>query len=158
MPTYVRTQEIAHPIGARGRFALRVTSPEVELRAGHGTQATARIQFELRADSEEEADELFERVRYRVRQGDGLLEVSEPRKTGAGIGSIVRLLVTGSARVGVVHHRDASPITRRLRSRGSAPTSPHPASTARRSTAPSRATSSSTASAATSAFAASPAT
>ena len=101
MPTYVRTQEIAHPIGARGRFALRVTSPEVELRAGHGTQATARIQFELRADSEEEADELFERLRYRVRQGDGLLEVSEPRRSGAGIGSIVRLLVTGSARVGV---------------------------------------------------------
>jgi hypothetical protein len=100
MATYVRTQEIAHPIGARGRFTLRVTNPEVELRAGDGTQAAARIQFELRADSEEEADELFERVRYRVRQGDGLLEVTEPRRTEPGIGGIVRLLTIGSARIG----------------------------------------------------------
>jgi hypothetical protein len=100
MATYVRTQEIAYQIGARGRFALRVSSPDVELRAGDGTQATARIQFELRAASEEEADELFERVRYRVRQGDGLLEVTEPRRTEPGIGGIVRLLTSGSARVG----------------------------------------------------------
>src|SRR5215204_4371689 len=100
MATYVRTQEIAHQIGARGRFALRVTSPDVELRSGDGMEATARIQFELRADSEEEADELFERVRFRVRQGAGLLEVTEPRRTDAGIGSIVRLLGIGSGRVG----------------------------------------------------------
>jgi hypothetical protein len=100
MATYVRTQEIASQIGARGRFALRVTSPDVELRAGDGMEATARIQFELRADSEEEADELFERVRFRVRQGAGLLEVTEPRRTDAGIGSIVRLLGIGSGRVG----------------------------------------------------------
>jgi hypothetical protein len=100
MATYVRTQEIAYEIGARGRFALRVTSPDVELRAGDGTQATARIQFELRADSEEEADELFERVRFRVRKGSGLLEVTEPRRTDAGIGSIVRLLGIGSGGVG----------------------------------------------------------
>ena len=102
MATYVRTQEIAHEIGARGHFALRVTSPDVELRAGDGTRATARIEFELRADSEEEADELFERVRFRVRQGDGLLEVTEPRRTEPGIGGIVRLLAMGGARVGAV--------------------------------------------------------
>src|SRR6188508_3269278 len=89
MATYVRTQEIAHEIGARGHFALRVTSPDVELRAGDGTRATARIEFELRADSEEEADEIFERVRFRVRQGEGLLEVTEPRKTEPGIGAVV---------------------------------------------------------------------
>src|SRR6187397_2472388 len=102
MATYVRTQEIAHEIGARGHFALRVTSPDVELRAGDGTRATARIEFELRANSEEEADELFERVRFRVRKGEGLLEVSEPRRTEPGIGGIVRLLTMGGARVGAV--------------------------------------------------------
>jgi len=102
MATYVRTQEIAHEIGARGHFALRVTSPDVELRAGDGTRATARIEFELRANSEEEADELFERVRFRVRKGEGLLEVTEPRKTEPGIGGIVRLLTMGGATVGAV--------------------------------------------------------
>jgi Putative adhesin len=99
MATYVRTQEIAHDIGARGRFALRVTSPDVELRAGEGTVATVRIKIELRAGSDEEADELFERLRFRVREGDGLLEVSEPRREDTGIGSIVRLLGIGDVRV-----------------------------------------------------------
>jgi Putative adhesin len=99
MPTYVRTQEIAHDIGARGRFVLRVTSPDVELRATDGTAATVRIKIELRAGSEEEADEIFERMRFHVRQADGILEVTEPRRDDSGIGSIVRLLGIGSARV-----------------------------------------------------------
>ncbi len=99
MATYVRTQEISHDIGARGRFALRVTSPDVELRAGEGTTATVRIKVELRAGSEEEADELFEHMRFRVRSDDGSLEVTEPRRDDSGIGSIVRLLGIGSARV-----------------------------------------------------------
>jgi hypothetical protein len=99
MTTYVRTQEISHEIGARGRFALRVTSPDVELRAGDGTTAKVRIKIELRAGSEEEADELFERMRFHVRQADGALEVTEPRRGDAGIGSIVRLLGIGSVRV-----------------------------------------------------------
>ena len=99
MATYVRTQEIAHEIGARGRFTLRVTSPDVELRAGDDTTATVRIKIELRAGSEEEADELFERMRFHVRQGEGVLEVAEPRRDDSGIGSIVRLLGIGSARL-----------------------------------------------------------
>jgi Toastrack DUF4097 len=99
MTTFVRTQEITHELGARGRFALRATSPDVELRAGHGTTATVRIKVELRAGSDEEADELFERLRFNVRPGDGVLEVYEPRKDDAGIGSIVRLLGIGTARV-----------------------------------------------------------
>lgn len=99
MATYVRTQEISHEIGARGRFMLRVTSPDVELRAGDDTTATVRIKIELRAGSEEEADELFERMRFHIRQADGLLEVTEPRRDDSGIGSIVRLLGIGSARV-----------------------------------------------------------
>ena len=99
MTTYVRTQEISHEIGGRGRFALRVTSPDVELRAGDGTTASVRIKIELRAGSEEEADELFEGMRFHVRQADGVLEVTEPRRDDSGIGSIVRLLGIGSARV-----------------------------------------------------------
>jgi hypothetical protein len=99
MATYVRTQEITHDIGARGRFALRVTSPDVELRGGDGTTATVRIKVELRAGSEEEADALFERLRFHVRQADGILEVTEPRRDDAGIGGIIRLLGIGSVRV-----------------------------------------------------------
>ena len=99
MATYVRTQEIAHDIGVRGRFALRVTSPDVELRAGDGTAATVRIKVELRAGSEEEADELFDRMRFHVRAADGLLEVTEPRRDDSGIGTIVHLLGIGSARI-----------------------------------------------------------
>jgi len=67
MATYVRTQEIAHEIGARGHFALRVTSPDVELHATDKTTARVRVQFELRADTDAEADELFERVRVSPR-------------------------------------------------------------------------------------------
>jgi hypothetical protein len=101
MATYVRTQEISHQIGAGGRFALRVTSPDAQLRAGGGDTASVRVEFELRADSEEEADEYFERLRFRVRHADGVLEVSEPRRDDSGIGSIARLLGIGSARLEV---------------------------------------------------------
>lgn len=97
MATYVRTQEIAHDIGARGRFALRVTSPEIELRASDDTTARVRIKLELRAASEEEADEIFERLRFNVRPSDGSLEVTEPRRSDAGIGSLIRLLGIGGA-------------------------------------------------------------
>jgi hypothetical protein len=91
MAVYVRTQEIEHGIGPSGRFALRVTSPEVHLRGVDGGKAVVRIKFELRAGSEEEADELFERVQYTVRESANALEVQEPRRGDSGIGAIVRL-------------------------------------------------------------------
>jgi hypothetical protein len=99
MATYVRTQEIFHDIGARGRFALRVTSPDVELRSGVDTTARVQVKLELRAASEEEADEIFERLRFHVREADGVLEVTEPRRNDAGIGSLIRLLGIGSASI-----------------------------------------------------------
>ncbi len=34
MATFTRTQEIEHEIGERGRLTLRVTDPDVEMRAG----------------------------------------------------------------------------------------------------------------------------
>jgi len=100
MATFVRTQEIAHEIGERGQLALRVTNPDVEMRGGDGTVARIRVSFEIRAASEAEADEIFDRLRYRVSQGAGSLEVAEPKHgSDAGLGSIVRLFGIGSGQV-----------------------------------------------------------
>jgi len=100
MAVFVRLQEIEHEIGPTGRFALRVTSPDVELRATDGGRARVRIQFEIRAESEAEADVLFERVRFHVSDRDGSLEVAEPKLAGSrGIGSLVRIFGIGGARV-----------------------------------------------------------
>jgi hypothetical protein len=101
MPTFVRTQQIERPIGPNGRFALRVTSPDVELRASRDTTARVSVQFELRAADDAEADELFERVRFHVREGDGFLEVTEPKRGDSGIGGIARMFGIGSARAEV---------------------------------------------------------
>ena len=100
MATFVRTQEIAHEIGEQGRFALRLTSSDVEMRGDDGTVARVRITFEIRAGTESEADEIFDRLRYEVTQGVGSLEVSEPKHgPGAGLGSLVRLFGIGSGQV-----------------------------------------------------------
>ncbi len=100
MATFVRTQEVAHEIGERGRFALRVTSPDVQMRADDGTVARVRISFEIRATTDAEADEIFDRLRFRVTEGNGALEVAEPRHgSGAGLGSLVRLFGMGSGQV-----------------------------------------------------------
>jgi hypothetical protein len=99
MATFVRTQEIEHEIGPSGRFALRVTSPDAELRAVHGGLARVRIQFELRAATESEADELFERVRFHDERGSGSLEITEPKRGDSGLSSIVRILGIGNAKM-----------------------------------------------------------
>jgi hypothetical protein len=98
MTTFVRTQEIEHDIAPGGRFALRVTSPDVELHATDAATARVRVQFEVRADSEAEADEIFERARFHVRETVEGLEVTEP-KHASGLGAIVRMFGTGSARI-----------------------------------------------------------
>lgn len=99
MATYSRTQEIEHRIGAGGRFALRVTSSEVELRAVPGNVARVTVEFEMRAGSDEEADRIFEQVKFRVDAGEGHLEVGEPRRGEHGIDAITRLLGFGSSHV-----------------------------------------------------------
>ena len=99
MATFVRTQEIEHEIGPTGRFSLRVTSPDVELRAVEGGAARVRVQFEVRAPSESEANDIFERVRYHVAEGSGSLEVTEPKHGDSGLGTIVRILGMGSAKI-----------------------------------------------------------
>jgi len=93
----VRQQVIEHEIGPTGRFGLRVTTPDVDLRATDGPIATVRVEFELRADNDAHADELLERVRFEVQERPGALDVTEPRHGGGGVGSIARLLGMGSA-------------------------------------------------------------
>ena len=99
MATFVRTQEIEHDIGPNGRFTLRVTSPEVELRAIDGGTARVRVEFELRGASDAHADEAFERLRYTVHQGEGLLEVAEPKRDSGGLATIAGILGLSSDRV-----------------------------------------------------------
>ena len=99
MATFVRTQEIEHDIGTDGRFTLRVTSPEVELRAVDGGTARVRVEFELRGASDAHADDAFERFRYTVHQGEGLLEVAEPKRDSGGLAAIAGILGLASDRV-----------------------------------------------------------
>ena len=95
MATFSRVQEIQHAIGARGHLGLRVTSPDVELRAIDGDTANARVTFEIRAASESQADEIFERIKFQVREGPGSLEIAEPKDGMGGIGGLVRLFTGG---------------------------------------------------------------
>lgn len=95
MPRFVRQQEIEHEIGPTGRFLLRATSPDVEIRAHPQGSARVAIEFELKAGTDAEADELFDRVRYQISERAGALEVTEPRSSG-GVGGIGRMLGLGS--------------------------------------------------------------
>lgn len=99
MATFVRVQEVERELGSDGRFSLRVTNPDIELRGTDGTVARVRIEYGVRASSEEEADQVLERVRFAVREGEGSLEIAEPKHDGSGLGTIVRLLSGGGARV-----------------------------------------------------------
>jgi hypothetical protein len=95
MAAYVRTQEIDHEIGPTGRFSLRVTSSDVELRQKDGSRARVRVEFDIRAATDAEADEILDRAAFRVNRGDGLLEITEPKRADNGLGSIVRILGMG---------------------------------------------------------------
>ena len=99
MATFVRTQEIEHVIGPDGHFTLRVTSPDVELRAVDGGTARVRVEFELRGASDAHADDAFERLQYTVHQAEGLLEVAEPKRDSGGLAAIAGILGLSSDRV-----------------------------------------------------------
>jgi Toastrack DUF4097 len=108
MPTFVRTQEIDHELGDRGELSLRVTSPDAELRAVDGTSAHVRATFEIRAPSDAEADEIFERIGLEVTRGAGHLHLAEPRDGAGGLGSLKRLF-GGSGRVVDMHVQVEAP-------------------------------------------------
>ena len=101
MATFHRTQEIEHDIGPEGRFALRVSSPDVEIRAIDGGTARVRVEYELRVASDAHADVAFERLEFAVSRGDGVLEMSEPKRNSHGLASIVGVLGLSSDRVEV---------------------------------------------------------
>jgi hypothetical protein len=92
--TFVRAQEIEHEIGPAGSFSLRVTDAEVELRAARDGVARVRATFNIRADSDIQADEILERVSLVATTGPGSLDVSEPRPPRglSGLGALAQLL------------------------------------------------------------------
>jgi hypothetical protein len=96
MATFTRTQEIAREIGQHGTFALRLTSADVELRATDEPVARVRATFEMRAGSDAEADELSEALFLRLKEGSGLLELSEPRSgTTVSVAALGRIFGLG---------------------------------------------------------------
>lgn len=78
MARFARIQTIRHPIGAQGRFDLKVTSADVRVRAIDGGDASLRATFEIRAQTEQEADEIFQRVQLVADVGSDRLLVQEP--------------------------------------------------------------------------------
>jgi hypothetical protein len=99
MASFVRVQEVEHAIGPTGRFALRVTSSDVEIRGVSGPNARVRIEFDLRAGTDAEADEALENVKFITRSGDGFLEIQEPKRGDQGLATITRLLGMSGVRV-----------------------------------------------------------
>jgi hypothetical protein len=92
MATFVRTQSIAHRIGERGRFVLKVTAGDVQANGRPGDEASIRATFEIRASSDEEADRIFEEVKLRVEAGAGQLVVTDERNGVPTIGLAISRL------------------------------------------------------------------
>jgi len=78
MARYARIQTIRHPIGTTGRFDLKVTSADVRVRAVDGADVHLRATFEIRAQTEQEADEIYQRVQLVADTGTGRIAVQEP--------------------------------------------------------------------------------
>lgn len=95
MGTYVRTQEITHPVGEEGSVVIRVTDAELQLRGAAGEEARIRAIFEIRADSEAEADSVFSEVQLDVERGERLLDVHEPGQTSGGLEAVISRLFRG---------------------------------------------------------------
>ena len=98
MPTFVRTQSIAHRIGERGRLMLRVHGADVSIKGVPGDEASLRASFEIRAASDEEADRIFEEARLQTEAGGSQLLVEE-RDNVPSIGSAISRLFSGRGQV-----------------------------------------------------------
>lgn len=97
MSTYIRRQEIAHPVGARGRLTLRVSDADVRVTGAPTGDAKVIATFEIVASSDDEATRLFEALQMHVGASGGELTV-EQREQGSGRNALSRLLSrTGSA-------------------------------------------------------------
>src|SRR5256714_3130583 len=107
MTTYVRQQEITHPIGQAGRFQLKLTDGNVRIRPAEGDEVRLRATFEIDAGSDAEADRILEEVKLIASSGSSFLEVrgphdDEPRNLrqalGLPDGSTLRSWITGRPR------------------------------------------------------------
>jgi hypothetical protein len=92
MARYVRVQTIRHAIGAGGSFGLKVTSADITARGVDGDDVSVRATFEIRADSEQDADEIFSRVQLVADATQGRLALSEPDGSPSLRGVLDRLL------------------------------------------------------------------
>jgi len=77
MATFVRTQQINHPIGPAGTLELRVRSADVQVRVADGNEARVRGTFEVRAATDADADRVYEQHQLRVSTTSDALRVSE---------------------------------------------------------------------------------
>jgi hypothetical protein len=91
---FYRTQTIEHPIGEYGRLTIKLTSSDAVLRGVSGGSARVVANFEIRASSDEEADQIFEAAKLVVDQGAGFLHVSEPDGNSS-MGSLVGRIFSG---------------------------------------------------------------
>jgi hypothetical protein len=96
--TFVRTQSIDHTIGPSGRLTLKVTSPDVTVRAVPGGEVHVRATYEIGAATEEEATRAFAEAKLRVDGGDGYLTVEEPDDRSTP-GALVGRLLSGRGQV-----------------------------------------------------------
>jgi DUF4097 and DUF4098 domain-containing protein YvlB len=94
MATFVRTQSISHRIGGRGRLVLRVHGADMSINGVRGDEASLRATFEIRADSDEEADRIFEEARLHTEAGGSQLLVEE-RDNVPNIGAAISRLISG---------------------------------------------------------------
>ena len=78
MATFARTQTIEHKIGGSGRLDLRVTSGDVVVRGTEGNEVRITANFEIRASSDDEANQIYDEVQLRVDKRDGMLVVEDP--------------------------------------------------------------------------------
>lgn len=102
MATFVRTQTISHVVGERGHVTLKVTEGDVQVQGVAGPEARVRATFEIRAESDEEADRIFKAIGLKVHAGSGTLTVEEKDGTPALGKAISRLFgVSGYADLAV---------------------------------------------------------
>lgn len=99
MRTFVRTQQLEHAIGGAGELGIRVTSSDVELIGIAGDRARVTDSLEIRASSDAEADEVFERAKLVVEPGPGRLDLAEPSDGPGGLRALARLLGGGAGNV-----------------------------------------------------------
>jgi hypothetical protein len=89
MGRYVRTQNIDHAVGERGRISLNVTSGDVRVRGIPGNEAHIRATFEIVASSDSDADRVFDEIKLRVHREGASLSIEETDSGSHSVGSMI---------------------------------------------------------------------